>query len=335
MITTRHFSIDQLGDAAELLREGQLVAFPTETVFGLGANALDAAAVDRIFVAKGRPSDNPLIVHLASRDDLSKIVSHVPQVARALMDRFWPGPLTLVFEKSAIVPDSVTAGLDTVAVRVPAHPVAAELIRLSGVPIAAPSANRSGRPSATTWQAVSEDLEGRIAGIIEGAPTQFGLESTVVDVSTAQVTLLRPGGVSLEALQQVVPGIEVYDMRSNAAGSDQQQCSVEGMNQTVNSPGLRHRHYQPKARILLVKDMVSQLRTTAEPSAFIGVSEPADAPKFTRILVCQSVEEYASSLFDFFRQADQVGAKNVYCESVPEVGIGAALMDRLRRASES
>ena len=340
MITTRHFSIQQLAQAAELLRSGHLVAFPTETVFGLGANALDATAVDKIFVAKGRPSDNPLIVHLASRDDLVRIVRSVSAPAQELMDRFWPGPLTLVFPKSSIIPGSVTAGLDTVAVRVPAHPIAAELIRLSGVPIAAPSANRSGRPSATTWQAVTEDLEGRIDGIIHGEPTQLGLESTVVDVSTSRITLLRPGGVSLEALQTVVPDIQIYSAelnldKSNSALPVALRHAPNDTNVAVNSPGLRHRHYQPKARIILVTNKNVEQWIHDEPAFFIGISEPENAPKLIRIFVCRSIDEYASRLFDFFRQADQCDARIVYCESVPENGIGAALMDRLRRASES
>ena len=195
---TRHFSVSDIDAAAELLRSGELVAFPTETVYGLGANALSEAAVQRIFVAKGRPSDNPLIVHIASRTQLEHLVTSIPEVATRLMDQFWPGPLTIVLPKRPEVPNLVTAGLNTVAVRMPNHLIAIELIGQAGVPLAAPSANRSGRPSATTWQAVSEDLDGRIAGIICGEPTDFGLESTVVDVNSEQPRLLRPGGITFE-----------------------------------------------------------------------------------------------------------------------------------------
>ena len=184
---TQLFSSSNLEPAAHLIRSCELVAFPTETVYGLGANAMDSDAVRKIFIAKGRPSDNPLIVHIPNFQQLEFVAREVSEIALNLMERFWPGPLTIVFPKRAEVPPAVTAGMDTVAVRFPDHPVAIEVIRRAGVPLAAPSANRSGRPSATTWQAVAEDLDGRIAGIVCGGPTAFGLESTVVEIGRAHV----------------------------------------------------------------------------------------------------------------------------------------------------
>lgn len=326
MITTRYFSTDDLAAAADLLRTGQLVAFPTETVYGLGANALDTSAVEKIFAAKGRPSDNPLIVHIASRNDLDRLVGTVSEDAKKLMDQFWPGPLTLVLAKNPIVPDSVTAGLDTVAVRIPAHSIALELIRLSGVPVAAPSANRSGRPSATTWQAVAEDLEGRIAGIVRGQPTQLGIESTVVDASTARVTLLRHGGISLETLREIIPDIQTLHPRPTEDPHSDHELS--------RSPGLRHRHYQPKAKIVLVSNIADIPWSDQENAFFIGLHQPKNAPKQLSIHLCDSIEKYAHDLFDYFRQADQNQAQTVYCERVSEYGLGAALMDRLTRASQ-
>ncbi len=326
---TQRFTGYELEKAAQLLRIGELVAFPTETVYGLGANAMDSAAVDKIFVAKGRPADNPLIVHLACSTDVSKVAREVPILARELMQRFWPGPLTLVLPKQKDVPNQVTAGLDTVAVRVPNHFVALELIRFAGVPIAAPSANRSGRPSATTWQAVAEDLEDRIAGIVCGPPTCLGLESTVVDMTSTPPRVLRPGGLSIEEMHSLVPGIQPYFAHP--------ELSRESL---VNSPGLKHRHYQPRASVMVIDaDTLKQsdfvLKSKSRRSHYIGLKHPGNSQAFQAVLVCKNAEEYASRVFDFFRQADLLKADVVYCECVPEVGIGVALMDRLRRASHS
>jgi len=328
-LKTQRFSGADLEEAAQLLKIGELVAFPTETVYGLGANAMDSVAVDRIFVAKGRPADNPLIVHLACSADVSKVAREVPTFARELMQRFWPGPLTLVLPKQKDVPNQVTAGLDTVAVRVPNHFVALELIRLAGVPIAAPSANRSGRPSATTWQAVAEDLEDRIAGIVCGPPTCLGLESTVVDMTCTPPRVLRPGGLSIEEMHSLVPSIQPYSARP--------ELSREAL---VNSPGLKHRHYQPRASVMVIdaetlKQSAFLLTSNDRLAHYIGLTLPRNLQAFQTVLVCKNAEEYASRVFDFFRQADLLKADMVCCECVPEVGIGVALMDRLRRASHS
>jgi len=324
---TKYFSVDEIGLAAELLRSSELVAFPTATVFGLGANALDGDAVGKIFVAKGRASDNPLIVHVSDVSQVLTIANDMPKVARNLMKRFWPGPLTLILPKNAAVAKQVTAGLDTVAVRFPVDKVALALIREAGVPLAAPSANRSGRPSATNWQAVAEDLDGRIAGLVCGAPSVLGLESTVVDVTCSPPRILRPGGVSLEDLFEICSDMLPYSpakLSENFA--------------TVNSPGLKYKHYQPRAFVAIVDNDMSNDKISFESSTgnrvhFIGLNMPSESSRFESTLVCKDASEYAAKLFDFFRKADLARADAIYCEAVSEQGIGVALMDRLRRAS--
>jgi L-threonylcarbamoyladenylate synthase len=303
--------------AAALLRSGQLVAFPTETVYGLGALALDAAAIARLFRAKGRPADNPLIVHIADRAQLPAVVRRVPAAAAKLMAAFWPGPLTLVLPRARGIPDAVTAGLDSVGVRLPEHPVALAFLRAVAAPVAAPSANRSGRPSPTRWQDVLADLDGRIAGVLRGAPSRVGLESTVVDCRGRPPVVLRPGAITLEQLRHVVPGVRPYAPRGGSA---------------ARSPGLRHRHYAPRARVVLVDDL---RQVPADPAAgAIGRHAVASRHGFGRVRTCRSVAAYAQAMFAFFRACDAAGLRTIYCERVAEVGLGAALMDRLRRAAE-
>ena len=316
----------ELEPAAQLLRAGEVVAFPTETVYGLGADALNADAVQKIFTAKGRPSDNPLIVHISAMNQLSMVARKVPTVAKRMMERFWPGPLTIVLPKRSEIPEMVTAGLETVAVRLPDHSIAIEIIRLSGVPLAAPSANLSGRPSATTWQAVAEDLDGRIAGLVCGEPTTFGLESTVVDATSHPPRVLRPGGVPLEQLQEVCPTIQPYERPSSTS-----------IGIAINSPGLKYKHYQPTAKVIIVSTPSVHSELESPDSVvvhFIGVSKPSNPMRFQSILVCSNATEYAAKLFDFFRTADLSNVDVICCETVDEIGIGVALMDRIRRASQ-
>ncbi len=232
---------------AELIRKGELVAFPTETVYGLGANGLNEAAVLRIFEAKGRPADNPLILHVARKNDVRKLWSHVPAIAGTLMDTFWPGPLTLIFTRAACVPDAVTAGLDTVAVRMPSDRTAQMLIRKAETPIAAPSANRSGRPSPTTAAHVLEDMDGRIPLILDGGPCTYGVESTVLSLC-GKPTILRPGAVTREMLEAVIGPVAL-------APSILQPL---GRHETAASPGMKYKHYAPQAEVLVV---------TGEPKA--------------------------------------------------------------------
>lgn len=299
--------------AAELIRSGGVVAFPTETVYGLGADVFNEDAVAKIFEAKRRPADNPLIAHVADVGQVGRLAVEVPQFAHALIEKFFPGPLTLVLKKRDEVPSIVTAGLDSVGVRMPRHELAREFIRACGTPVVAPSANLSGRPSPTTWQAVYEDLNGRIDCILQGEATEIGLESTVVDCTGERPVILRQGSVSLEDLQAVVP-----EATRTGAGSDDER----------KSPGLRHKHYSPRASVKIVESVDE----TDAGAAFIGFHEPVVGMAFS--MVVSGASEYAHELFEFFRECDRRGIETIYCQAVPETGIGGALMDRIRRAAQ-
>lgn len=302
--------------AAQFIRRGNIVAFPTETVYGLGADAFNPRAVRAIFEAKGRPSDNPLIVHIADRAELDLlVVRDVPAVAARLMDAFWPGPLTLILRRRPDVPDAVTAGLDTVGVRLPSHPIARAFLRAAGTPVAAPSANQSGRPSPTTWQAVKEDLHGRIACVLKGGRARVGLESSVVDCTGRTPVVLRAGAISIEDLKAVVPTTRDATARDRAGG---------------RSPGLKHRHYAPRVRVILVKQTPAELQPG---ECWIGLAEPPAGG--LKMLRCRNTTAYAREVFHFFRACERAGASIIYCEAVPQVGIGRALMDRLRRAASA
>lgn len=302
-------------EAADFIQNGGTVAFPTETVYGLGANVFDATAVAKIFEAKQRPADNPLIAHVANLAQIRELASEVNENARNFIDALFPGPLTLVLPKSDRVPLIATAGLYTIGVRMPRHELAQRFLEACGVPVVAPSANLSGRPSPTTWQAVLEDLDGRIDCILEGEATEIGLESTVVDCSSSVPMLLRQGAISLEELQAVIPETVLYQATDGEA---------------VRSPGLKHKHYSPRASILLVEpgSEISDPRN----SAYLGLGRPDG--DFKKALLCTSIEIYAHVVFEFFRECDRESIDAIYCEIVPESGIGAALMDRLRRAAE-
>lgn len=304
--------------AAEFIRRGETVAFPTETVYGLGANIFDEAAIRKIFEAKQRPSDNPLIAHVARVEDVSAVASEVNEAARKFIEAFFPGALTVVLRRRFEIPAIAAAGLDTIGVRMPRHPLANEFIKLCGAPVVAPSANISGRPSPTEWRAVYEDLNGRITCILQGAATEIGLESTVLDCTTDAPLVLRAGGVALEALQEIVPTTRL----ANIASTDE----------PARSPGMRHRHYAPRARIRLIEN--SNEITAYERAAFIGLHAPQDLKRFALHQICVSVEEYARELFRFFRACDAAQVETIYCETVSETGLGGALMERLRRAAE-
>ena len=330
--------------AALALRNGQLVAFPTETVYGLGANALDPLAVAAIFKAKGRPGDNPLIVHVANLNDLLPLVSALPKLAELLFHAFAPGPLTLVLPKSRIVPDLVTAGLDTVAVRIPAHPVARRLIELSGVPVAAPSANRSGRPSPIWSWHVEADLAGRIPFIIDAGDSPFGLESTVVDVTGDVPVILRPGTITARQISDVT-GIPVTGILDHDDGSEV----------VPRSPGTKYRHYAPKARVLVVEGpdplsrahksglLASELLAQQLKIGFFGCRQFLDNLPVTMNdtvqMVAYGIEPDAamagSSLFDALRRLDRTGVAVIIAEGLPEQGVGAAYMNRLIKASSA
>ena len=323
--------------AAEILQAGGLVAFPTETVYGLGGNGLDAEACKKIYLAKGRPSDNPLILHISELSELSPIVREISEKAKLVMDAFWPGPLTLVFRKADIVPAQATGGLDTVAVRFPNHPVARALIRAAGLPIAAPSANSSGKPSPTRASHVEYDLSGKIEMILDGGAAEWGLESTILDVSGDVPVILRPGAVTKEMLEQVVGEVLV----------DPAILSKPSETVRPKAPGMKYTHYSPKAEVTLVKggrkavaDTINRL-TAADKTA--GKKTGVLATDETRTLYHADVilslgsrddpEEIGANLFKYLRKCDFLGVEKVYSEVFSEEGEGMAIMNRLNKAA--
>ncbi|MFB6247518.1 MAG: L-threonylcarbamoyladenylate synthase [Salinibacter sp.] len=303
-------------EAARYIDQGHLAAFPTETVYGLGADAFQPDAVQSIFEAKGRPADNPLIVHLGARVQVRQVAAAVPPVAETLLDRFAPGPLTLILPKAEGVPGAVTADLDTIGVRLPVHDGARAFLRACDTPVAAPSANRSGRPSPTHWRAVQEDLGGRIACILKGGRTEAGVESTVLDCTSPRPTVLRPGAVSVEALRETI-------------GEGVLSSAPEP--ESPRSPGTKHRHYAPAAQVRLVRAPAA-----AEPgptAAYIGLQAPARAASFRMCRVADDVEAYARELFRFFRACDRADCSVIYAQTATPEGLGRALNDRLERAA--
>ena len=306
--------------AAGILRAGGLVAFPTETVYGLGANALDAGAVAKIFAAKRRPADNPLILHVVSISECEKYAELTP-AAEVLMQQFWPGPLTIVLYSHELVPPIARANLDTVALRAPVDPVARELIRACGFPIAAPSANRSGRPSPTTADAVYDDLGDEVELIIDGGPTVIGLESTVVDATGERVAILRPGGVTREMLEQYVDLIQ-----------DEEEAAA------YRSPGNRHRHYAPRLPLLLwdreTAGGVVFEQTTGVAWCYMGMAKlPAGIAPPAEAAIFDSLAAYAGNLFATMRRLETSGVGLIVAELPSDEGLGAALRNRLRKAA--
>lgn len=310
-------------DAAALLRSGRVVAFPTETVYGLGAHAFDADAVERIFALKVRPADNPMIVHVGRVADVGAVAREVPEVARRLLGVFAPGPLTVVLPRRDTLPDNVTAGLDSVAVRVPDDPIALALIEALGAPIAAPSANRSGRPSPTTASDVAADFGDALPLILDGGPTLIGLESTVVDATGARPRLLRPGGISLEEIEAVIGPIE----RGEIAG------------ELARSPGIRHRHYAPRCRVVLAAPGQIDATIAAQSAGGARVGVLCRAPLAGQTALSfereapGEIAAFGRAIFRAFRDAEACGVEVLIVETVPETGLGLAIMDRLRRAA--
>jgi len=306
---------DSAEEAANILNAGGVVAFPTETVYGLGAGICHPEAIKELFRAKGRPVDNPLIVHIHCIEQIADVAGDINKDASALIERFFPGPLTLVLKKNPCVPDTVTAGLDTVGVRCPANPVAHEFLAHCTCPVAAPSANLSGLPSATSWETVYEDLDGKIDCLLRGKPSSIGLESTIVDCSGAIPVLLRAGAITLEQLLAVIPKISVDTPK------DEQE--------PPRSPGLKYPHYAPRASIVLCH--ANEKISAQHSSAYIGLSEPPAG--FALLKICRNLEEYGRELFSFFRRCDSEGIDLIYCELPSNTGIGRAIRDRLLRAS--
>lgn len=361
----------ELIKAAQILREGGLVAFPTETVYGLGGNALDEQAAKKIYRAKGRPSDNPLIAHISCMEELEPLVREIPKAGRILAERYWPGPLTMIFPKSSLVPYGTTGGLDTVAVRMPKDRVANRLIRLAGVPVAAPSANTSGRPSPTTADHVWQDLEGKIEMVVDGGPVGIGLESTIVDVSSPVPVILRPGAITQEMLGQVLGQISL-DPAISGPGQ-------EGLH--PRAPGMKYKHYAPRAEMTLVEVKEETMEQLYRPGSFLHgqvsrmmtesgrnwkmkieifymawkVNEAAAQMEKTgaRVgVICteETMDEYtagikrsigrrdsevsvAHNLYGVLREFDDLGVDFIYAESFSETHLGNAIMNRLNKAA--
>jgi L-threonylcarbamoyladenylate synthase len=330
-------SQEALGLAARILRAGGLVALPTETVYGLGANALDRTAVERIFAAKSRPAWDPIIVHIASGAMLEGLVEEVPSAARRLMEQFWPGPLTLLLPRSPAVPDVVTAGRPLVGVRMPAHPVALGLIRRAGIPVAAPSANRFGHISPTTAQHVLDDLDGRIDAILDAGPSPRGVESTVLDPSVTPMVIYRPGAVTAEQIREVAGPVEMY----RSAGALRETPA-----EALPSPGVGIRHYAPRARLVLVEAPLAEFgacleaAVQSEPGDAWGVMLPEGVARPEVIIEERAFlwgrwnapEELAQRLYAGLRALDAAGCTVILCPLPPAEGIGAAIRDRLKKA---
>jgi L-threonylcarbamoyladenylate synthase len=311
--------------AAEYIKNNQVIGFPTETVYGLGGNALSTESIEQIYVAKNRPADNPLIVHIASKEDLELIVEDYPLLVTKLIESFWPGPLSIVFKASKRVPKIVTAGLDTVAVRMPAHPIAREIIREAGSPIAAPSANISGRPSSTTAKHVYEDFAGKIPLIIDGGDCEFGLESTVILVGD-KITILRPGAITKEMLERF----------------SETEYKVFNQDGTPLSPGVKHPHYHPKAKIILLRGNKEEILNKVHNLSFDSLALFGREDYFSGVANENSLllplenfnYLFAAKLYSFFRQCDEKGVKNIVIHEVEKTGLGHAIMDRIEKASD-
>ena len=339
-VSTEPMNMDYIKEASEILRNGGLVAFPTETVYGLGGDATDKEASKKIYAAKGRPSDNPLIVHIAKFSQLEDISKDLPDNAKKLADAFWPGPLTMVVNKNEVIPYETTGGLDTVAVRMPNNPVALALIEESGCMIAAPSANTSGRPSPTKASHVYEDLSGKIEAILDGGSVDIGLESTIVDLTEDVVTILRPGYINMDMLREVVgevrmdPGI-VYNDKGTTSGA------------RPKAPGMRYKHYAPKGDLTIISgeedivvatinQMTKEALDKGQRVGIIATSESADRYKDGQVLVIGDRADEGSiahNLYDILRQFDEIGVDVIYSESFATPKMGQAIMNRLLKAA--
>lgn len=320
----------QIDEAAQLLKDNEVVAFPTETVYGLGANARSEKAVRKIFEAKGRPSDNPLIIHIARSEQLNDLVKEIPSVAEKLMASFWPGPLTLVFHKKEGLSETATAGLSTVAVRMPSHPVALALIEAANLPIAAPSANTSGKPSPTTANHVAKDLTGKISGIVDGGETGVGVESTVVDVTGEIPVILRPGGVTREEIEQVV-------------GEVKEDLALHNQEVAPKSPGMKYTHYAPDAPFVLLdgshtfrQQFILEQQRLGKKVGILTTEESKHLYHEAIVITCgrrEQLSTVAAGLYQALRAFDEFDVDLIVGEVFPRIGIGEAIMNRLMKAA--
>lgn len=305
--------------AASFIKSGEVVAFPTETVYGLGANVFNEEAVKKIFIAKKRPFDNPLIVHVSNVNQIDLLVKKITPLAQKIIENFFPGPITIVLKKNDVIPDYVSAGLDTIAIRMPSLELTRNFIDECGVPIAAPSANISGSPSPTSFKHVYKDLKGRIPCILRGPKCDVGIESTVVDCTGKYPIILRPGIISLEDLKEIFTVVRIYHPQKN---------------EIPKSPGLKYRHYAPEAKVILIEseEDIFNSKVNLKDAAFIGFLKLRGLKLTKRV---DDVKDYARNLFNFFRKCDEEKVKVIFCQRVPEVGLGLALMNRLSKAAHS
>ncbi len=314
--------------AGKLLKDGELVAIPTETVYGLAADALNGEAVANIFKAKGRPMDNPLIVHIADLSQVDDLVAFVPPVLEDLAKAFWPGPLTVIMEKSDLIPDEVSAGLDTVAIRMPSHPDARAIIKAAGTPLAAPSANTSGMPSPTTAAHVLHDMDGKIAAVVDGGPCEVGVESTVLTLCTRVPRILRPGRVTPEDLFDVLGEVDVDDAVLGQL--------AEGA--VAASPGMKYKHYSPNAEVYIVDGTDKVAERAAEEAAVAALVFDGEEDLVHCVTLPFGAEDdplgQAEHLFDDLRRADELGVSDIYVRCPSAEGVGLAVMNRLLRAAE-
>ncbi len=334
---TKIFNENEVDSAAELLSAGELLAFPTETVYGLGADALNPRTVNNIFVAKGRPADNPLIIHIADQADLKMLTDQeISPLIKKVIDQFWPGPLTIVLKKSSLVPEVTTGSLDTVAIRMPNHPIALRLIKEAGVPVAAPSANLSGKPSPTLADHVIEDLAGRIDGILDGGQTGIGLESTVMDLSKEVPTLLRPGGVTYEELTEVLGRVEI---------DPAVESKLDDISKKAISPGMKYKHYAPQAEVLLLEGDSSKIKRKIKE-----IINKNSNKKIGVMITIESIDDYeqaivkimgsrddlskvSQNIFKLLREFDADGVDQILIEGLVTEGLGLAIMNRLRKSA--
>lgn len=328
-----NINLNELDKQAKLLREGKTVIFPTETVYGLGANALDEQAVKKIYEAKGRPSDNPLIVHIYKKEEVYELAKDISKKAEDVMQRFWPGPITLILNKKNIVPYKTSGGLDTVAIRMPSHKIAREIIRMAGIPIAAPSANISGRPSPTKAEHVYEEMNERVDGIVLGGDCDFGLESTVVDFTSEIPMILRPGSITKEDLEKVIGNV-ILDP----------SLEKKEDNKKAKAPGMKYTHYSPNADVYIVsgkkEDVFQKINNLVvenqEKGLKVGVMCLSQNKKMYSgevIGLGNTLEEIARNLFDVLREMDKIGVDRVYSEAFTTEGLGQAIMNRLVKSA--
>lgn len=321
---------EEIKQASEAIKQGKLVLFPTETVYGIGANALDENAVKKIYEAKGRASDNPLIAHISNLEMLKKLVKEVGDIEKKLIDAFWPGPLTIILNKTEIVPKIITAGLETVAIRMPSNEIARKLIEYSETPIAAPSANISGKPSGTLVEDILQELDGKVEYIIDGGKVDIGVESTVVRVIENKVHILRPGKITKEEIEKL--GLEV-EIEKQILGK-----YVEG--EKVLSPGIKYKHYSPDTKCVLVysrdnQKMVDKINEIAQKQKSIILCRTANTAKYNneiKLAMGDSLEEICNNIFTLLRKVDKYEVDLVIIEGVEKEGLGLAIMNRLLRA---